>query len=602
MARSSGTRGVRNNPMFVVVEGEIAIVSGADQLVTVHRPGAFSGDVDLLSGRPTVVRAKAQGVTRVLELGQEHLRRLVQTDAELSEIFLRAFMLRRCALMARGYGNVVLIGSRHSAGTLAIQEFLTRNNQPYAYIDVDVDAEVQSDPRHLRRGRRRRSGLHLSRRAGPQEADHRRGGRVPRLEPGERGGSPRPRRDRGGSRPVSRPRSTRRPRASTSSSWSPAHPAARPARAPASRTISGSRRESRGSSWRATPSCRRRSSARSSSSRGRRCDMGCERRPYRVDIGGGHVGPGAHHHHRDGRPVPEARHSRTLRASKGWASTTAPPRSRRTSARGGRDRRGRRELGRSGRRLPVVVRATGQRRRPAPGARREHVALPHPADRGDAEHHRSALGCASRPSRGTPVSSASRGATERAGRTTVDIGHVFLMTGADPNTAWLGGCVAMDAKGFVKTGPELLPGDLAAAQWPLARPPLLFETTLPGSLRGRGRACGQRQARRGGGGRGLGLRSARAQGAGRLRPAARNSSATAAGLLPSRSTAAFMARMRSMSIVPSRAASAATHVRAAIAEASAHEHDGVVGRDRSAVVLERDQVVGRRCGRPRNRP
>ena len=64
--------------------------------------------------------------------------------------------------------------------------------------------------------------------------------------------------------------------------------------------------------------------------------------------------------------------------------------------------------------------------------------------------------------------------------TTVDVGHVFLMTGADPNTAWLSKCVAMDAKGFVKTGPELLPGDLTAAHWPLARAPLLFETTLPG--------------------------------------------------------------------------------------------------------------------------
>jgi thioredoxin reductase (NADPH) len=120
-------QGDRNNPMFVVVAGEIAILSGMDQLVTVHHPGGFSGDVDLLSGRPTVVRAKAQGVTRVLELGQDHLRRLVQLDAELSEIFLRAFMLRRIALVARGYGNAVLIGSRHSAGTLAIQEFLTRN-------------------------------------------------------------------------------------------------------------------------------------------------------------------------------------------------------------------------------------------------------------------------------------------------------------------------------------------------------------------------------------------------------------------------------------------------------------------------------------------
>jgi thioredoxin reductase (NADPH) len=63
---------------------------------------------------------------------------------------------------------------------------------------------------------------------------------------------------------------------------------------------------------------------------------------------------------------------------------------------------------------------------------------------------------------------------------TVDIRHVFLMTGADPNTGWLGDCVAMDEKGFVKTGPDLLPGDLAAAHWPLARAPLLFETMLPG--------------------------------------------------------------------------------------------------------------------------
>jgi thioredoxin reductase (NADPH) len=65
-------------------------------------------------------------------------------------------------------------------------------------------------------------------------------------------------------------------------------------------------------------------------------------------------------------------------------------------------------------------------------------------------------------------------------RTTVDIRHVFLMTGADPNTAWLANCVAVDEKGFVKTGPEILPAELTAAQWPLARQPLLFETTLPG--------------------------------------------------------------------------------------------------------------------------
>ncbi|MGZ4789880.1 MAG: NAD(P)/FAD-dependent oxidoreductase, partial [Terriglobales bacterium] len=63
---------------------------------------------------------------------------------------------------------------------------------------------------------------------------------------------------------------------------------------------------------------------------------------------------------------------------------------------------------------------------------------------------------------------------------TRNIGHVFLMMGAEPNTAWLNGCVALDPKGFIKTGPDLLPDDLTAAQWPLARPPHLLETSLPG--------------------------------------------------------------------------------------------------------------------------
>jgi thioredoxin reductase (NADPH) len=60
------------------------------------------------------------------------------------------------------------------------------------------------------------------------------------------------------------------------------------------------------------------------------------------------------------------------------------------------------------------------------------------------------------------------------------IRHVFTMTGASPSTAWLGGCLALDAKGFIKTGPDLSPDDLARARWPLPRPPYLLETSLPG--------------------------------------------------------------------------------------------------------------------------
>ena len=63
---------------------------------------------------------------------------------------------------------------------------------------------------------------------------------------------------------------------------------------------------------------------------------------------------------------------------------------------------------------------------------------------------------------------------------TRDIRHVFVMTGASPSTRWLQGCMALDAKGFIKTGPDLLQDDLEQAHWPLARAPHLLETSLPG--------------------------------------------------------------------------------------------------------------------------
>jgi len=65
---------------------------------------------------------------------------------------------------------------------------------------------------------------------------------------------------------------------------------------------------------------------------------------------------------------------------------------------------------------------------------------------------------------------------------THDIRHLFLMTGAVPNTRWLEGCVALDASGFIKTGPDLSADDLTAARWPLSRAPHLLETSLPGVL------------------------------------------------------------------------------------------------------------------------
>jgi thioredoxin reductase (NADPH) len=61
-----------------------------------------------------------------------------------------------------------------------------------------------------------------------------------------------------------------------------------------------------------------------------------------------------------------------------------------------------------------------------------------------------------------------------------EIRHLFVMMGANPNTSWLNDCIALDAKGFIKTGLDLSPENLSAEGWPLTRQPYLLETSLPG--------------------------------------------------------------------------------------------------------------------------
>ncbi len=97
----------------------------------------------MLSGRRSFVRGRIAESGEVVELDRAHLLSLVQTDAELGEIILRAFILRRVNLIALGLGDAVLVGSIHCSGTLRIKEFLARNGHPYSYIDLDQDPEIQ---------------------------------------------------------------------------------------------------------------------------------------------------------------------------------------------------------------------------------------------------------------------------------------------------------------------------------------------------------------------------------------------------------------------------------------------------------------------------
>ena len=79
-----------------------------------------------------------------MEIAPDGLRGIVARDAELSEILMRAFILRRLALISKGLGNVIVLGSRHCANTLRLREFLGRNAYPYTYVDLDVDKTYQA--------------------------------------------------------------------------------------------------------------------------------------------------------------------------------------------------------------------------------------------------------------------------------------------------------------------------------------------------------------------------------------------------------------------------------------------------------------------------
>ncbi|MGA2019117.1 MAG: FAD-dependent oxidoreductase [Candidatus Sulfotelmatobacter sp.] len=133
-------------PFFVLLSGTLEIVQPdrqGEQLIVTHEAGGFTGEITMISGRLSLARGRVTAAGEFLEMSNHDLRALVARDAELSEIFMRAFILRRVELINRGRGNVILLGSRHSAQTLRLREFLTRNGHPHTYVDLDTDSTYQ---------------------------------------------------------------------------------------------------------------------------------------------------------------------------------------------------------------------------------------------------------------------------------------------------------------------------------------------------------------------------------------------------------------------------------------------------------------------------
>jgi len=474
--------GVHVAPFFVVTAGEIEIVrpSGdAETMVAVQGPGAFTGEANLLHGRPSFMRARANQAGEVIELTREQLLGLIQTDPEISNVLMRAFIYRRVELIAQGLGDVVLVGSTHSAATLRIKEFLTRNGHPFAYLDLDRDADVQQllDRFHV-------AGVDIPVLICRGDVVL----RNPTIQKIADCLGYNDTIDRAHVRDV------------LIVGAGPAGLAAAvygasegldvlvvESNAPGGQAGSSSRIENylgfptgvsgQELAGRALTQAEK-FGAEIMIAKGATA-LTCDRQPYSIQLDDGPriaartivIATGAEYR----RPaIPNL--SRFEGAGVYYSATFMESQlcgGEEVVVVGGGNSAGQAAvfLSQTAKRVCMLVRSKGLAESMSRYLIRRIEETPsivlHPCTEIvalDGDGHLESVEWRN-----------PEGAVERH-----DIRHIFLMTGAVPNTAWLGGCVALDPKGFVKTGSDISRDDLAAARWPLARPPHLLETSLRG--------------------------------------------------------------------------------------------------------------------------
>jgi thioredoxin reductase (NADPH) len=470
-------------PFFVVTAGQLEAVrpSGATEtLVAVHGPGQFTGEVNMLSGRRALVRSRATEAGEVIELDREHLLALVQTDSELSELFMRAFILRRVELIAHGFGDVVLVGSSHCSGTLRVKEFLTRNGHPYSYIDLDRDADVQAllDRFHVAaadvpvvicRGEvvlRNPTNQQIAECLGFNAAiDQTQMRDVVIVGAGPAGLAAAVYAASEGLGVLVLETNAPGGQAGSSSKIENylGFPTGISGQALAGRAFTQA--EKFGAQVIIAKSATR---------------LQCERKPYAIETDDGLsipartviIATGAEYR----KPALENL-SQFEGAGVYYGATFMEAqlcRGEEVIVVGGGNSAGQAAvfLAQTAKRVHVLVRSKGlaetmsryliRRIEDNPAIiLQTHTELT--AFEGDSHLERVRL------------RNHQTGITE-----TRDIRHVFVMAGAAPSTRWLDGCVALDVNGFIKTGPDLSPDELADAKWPLARAPHLLETSLPG--------------------------------------------------------------------------------------------------------------------------
>jgi thioredoxin reductase (NADPH) len=139
--------GDRDYDFFVVLSGAIEIVEhsgGEPHTVAVHEPGEFTGDVDMLTGRGALVTGRTQRSGEVLQLDPQELRRMIGELPEISEMLLKAFLMRRTLLLSDGFTGLRIIGSRFSPSAHHLRDFCSRNAIPFTWIDLEEDERAEA--------------------------------------------------------------------------------------------------------------------------------------------------------------------------------------------------------------------------------------------------------------------------------------------------------------------------------------------------------------------------------------------------------------------------------------------------------------------------
>ncbi len=469
--------------LFVVVAGRIDVVrpsAAGDEVVVAFGPGMFTGEVTMLSGRPGLAQIRAGAAGEVIEVGRDELLALIQSDGELSEILMRAFILRRVELIARGVSDVVVLGSTHCQGTLRIREFLTRNGHPHTMLDLDRHAGVQEllDRFHVSAADvpvvitcgevvlRNPSNQQIADALGFNDAIDQT--QVRDLVIVGAGPSGLAAAVYGASEGLD---------VLVVESTAPGGQAGSSSRIENylgfPMGISG--QELAGRAYTQAEKFGAQVIIGKGATR-----LACDRKPYALELGDGQrlparsviIASGAEYRRLPIDNLPQFEGAGVYYAATFMEAQLCAGEEVIVVGAGNSAGQAAVFLAQAARRVHMLIRSGGLADTMSRYLIRrieEHPAI--------VRHVQTEI-----------VTLEGNGHLERVGwrdnhseRTeTHAIRHVFAMTGAVPSTRWLAGCLALDAKGFIKTGPDLSPEDLATARWPLGRAPHLLETSLPG--------------------------------------------------------------------------------------------------------------------------